>query len=835
MKKSLNFIFFLMSFSFYGQYTQIPDVNFEKALIYRGIDSGVPDGKILTSTINSITYLNVSVYGIEISDLTGIEGFTNLTNLACQYNKLTTLDVSKNTKLTVLYCYNNLLTNLDISKNTNLKVIDCKENFLTRMDVSNNINLTNLWCNNNLLTYLNLKNGHNNLLQSHYSNFWGNSNLFCIIVDDVAYSDTNWYFLKNSSTTFTTLENPAPEIPSPQFFCSANTKTLADIIITTGTNLSWYHASTGGSAIPNTNLLDNNTTYYASQGSSECESIRTVVKVIFDDNQPPIPNLATLPSITGDCKTQITTTPTATDACAGTISATTTSPLSYNLPGTYTIVWTYDDGNGNKATQNQTVIITPQPLPTATASQTFCLQQNATLSDITITGQSIKWYDSLANGNLLLNTTALQNGIMYYASQTIDGCESERTPVSINIPNTPAPTATLKQTFCSSQNPTLATIAINGTAVKWYDSPIGGLQLVIGTPLVDGNFYYASQTQNSCESILRQMVQIELIDTLPAMDHSEVLCDDLNDGKEIVNLNSYTNNLIASTNGYTFDFYSTKTGAENELATTKITTTATYALKTGINELFVRINSSTSCYGIAVLQLTVVDKPKITIPDTVAICDNATITITADAGYDQYLWSTGQTTPQIIITTPDDYWITVTKNYGAIACTTTKNFSVKKSTIAVVTAIETTDWTDNQNTIMVMVTGNGDYEYALDDKNYQSSNQFTNLIAGNYVVYVRDRNGCGTTLSEVALVMYPKFFTPNNDGHNDNWSLVASNPEDGWELKVFDRYGKLIKTLLKNQSWDGTFNGQNLPATDYWFIATKKDGTEFKGHFSLKR
>lgn len=52
---------------------------------------------------------------------------------------------------------------------------------------------------------------------------------------------------------------------------------------------------------------------------------------------------------------------------------------------------------------------------------------------------------------------------------------------------------------------------------------------------------------------------------------------------------------------------------------------------------------------------------------------------------------------------------------------------------------------------------------------------------------------------------------------------------------LFDRYGKLIKTLLKNQSWDGTFNGQNLPATDYWFIATKKDGTEFKGHFSLKR
>jgi hypothetical protein len=59
--------------------------------------------------------------------------------------------------------------------------------------------------------------------------------------------------------------------------------------------------------------------------------------------------------------------PTATDACAGTIIATTTSPLSYNLPGTYTVVWKYDDGNGNSINQNQTVTITSQPSPIATS------------------------------------------------------------------------------------------------------------------------------------------------------------------------------------------------------------------------------------------------------------------------------------------------------------------------------------------------------------------------------------------------------------------------------------------------------------------------------------
>ena len=56
-----------------------------------------------------------------------------------------------------------------------------------------------------------------------------------------------------------------------------------------------------------------------------------------------------------------------------------------------------------RLTQNQTVIISSQPLPTATSPQTFCIQQNATLSSIVITGQNIKWYDALTNGNLLAN------------------------------------------------------------------------------------------------------------------------------------------------------------------------------------------------------------------------------------------------------------------------------------------------------------------------------------------------------------------------------------------------------------------------------------------------
>lgn len=55
-------------------------------------------------------------------------------------------------------------------------------------------------------------------------------------------------------------------------------------------------------------------------------------------------------------------------------------------------------------------------------------------------------------------------------------------------------------------------------------------------------------------------------------------------------------------------------------------------------------------------------------------------------------------------------------------------------------------------------------------------------------------------------------------------------------MKIFDRYGKFIKELFHNDAgWDGTYNGQQLPATDYWFVVKRANGTEHRGHFSLKR
>ena len=93
-----------------------------------------------------------------------------------------------------------------------------------------------------------------------------------------------------------------------------------------------------------------------------CEAIVTVV-----DETPPAPDVATLPAVTGECSATITTSPTATDNCAGSITGTTSDDLTYTAQGTYTVTWTFNDGNGNTLTQTQTIIVNDNVAPTAIA------------------------------------------------------------------------------------------------------------------------------------------------------------------------------------------------------------------------------------------------------------------------------------------------------------------------------------------------------------------------------------------------------------------------------------------------------------------------------------
>lgn len=134
------------------------------------------------------------------------------------------------------------------------------------------------------------------------------------------------------------------------------------------------------------------------------------------------------------------------------------------------------------------------------------------------------------------------------------------------------------------------------------------------------------------------------------------------------------------------------------------------------------------------------------------------------------------------------------------------------------------------------------YEYRLDGGDWRSSPKFKDVRPGNHVAYVRETNGCGETKSaSFFLVGYPRFFTPNGDGFNDEWQLITDQNIEIHEVMIFDRYGKSITELKSGEdfSWDGTTNGRPLPETDYWFkvifSTSDKAREEFMANFSLIR
>ena len=129
--------------------TNFPDENFRKWVWSQsyGSDYVLTDAEIADVTV-------ISVSDLQIQDLKGIEFFTALTELECNTNQLTTLDVSKNTALNVLKCNSNQLTALDVTKNTALTELSCDWNQLTALDVSENTALESLMCSGNQLTTL---------------------------------------------------------------------------------------------------------------------------------------------------------------------------------------------------------------------------------------------------------------------------------------------------------------------------------------------------------------------------------------------------------------------------------------------------------------------------------------------------------------------------------------------------------------------------------------------------------------------------------------------------------------------------------------------------------
>ncbi|HSD13689.1 MAG TPA: choice-of-anchor L domain-containing protein [Flavobacterium sp.] len=253
--------------------------------------------------------------------------------------------------------------------------------------------------------------------------------------------------------------------------------------------------------------------------------------------------------------------------------------------------------------------------------------------------------------------------------------------------------------------------------------------------------------------------------------------------------------------------------------------------------IYARITDGYECYQILPITLIVnVLTPENFNDETVYLCEGSSLVLDPGSNFTTYAWDTNplQTSQTITVTQPGVYHVTVSDNNGCLA---TKKYTVTSSAPAIIIDIVENNFQGNQNSITVYVQGIGDYEFSLDNINYQDSNFFTNLNPEIYTIYVRDKHNCGYTTGIAYVLDYPKFFTPNGDQYNDTWKI--KNLEINFPnsvMYIFDRYGKLMKQFNPSkEGWDGTYLNKPLPATDYWFELRLNDGRTIKGHFALKR
>ncbi|NNM22909.1 MAG: T9SS type B sorting domain-containing protein, partial [Flavobacteriaceae bacterium] len=155
-------------------------------------------------------------------------------------------------------------------------------------------------------------------------------------------------------------------------------------------------------------------------------------------------------------------------------------------------------------------------------------------------------------------------------------------------------------------------------------------------------------------------------------------------------------------------------------------------------------------------------------------------------------------------------------------------------------AVVTSGAFDSSHTIEATAMGIGDYLFQLDDGPFQSEGSFTGVEPGNHLVTIKDANGCGSVSIELGVIDYPRVVTPNQDGFHDTWNITGiANGDPSAKIYIFDKFGKLLKQLSPlGPGWDGTYNGNPLPSSDYWFrVEYKENDTqkEFTGHFTLKR
>ena len=731
--------------------------------------------------------------------------------------------------------------------------------------------------------------------------------------------------------------SPGPTVRDT-VYCQGITAPPLSVLVTSTGTLNYYTTPTGGTGtttapVPSTATLGT-TTYYVSQTVLGCESSRSPINITIA--APPSISLANNgPLCPGD---HLTITLTDTSSAAGATYSWTgpggftavshdvnINPCAFSDSGVYTVVV---NNSGCMSTGTNTVVVHSTPPSPTFTNPTYC--QYLPSVPLSATGSNILWYTSATGGvgspTAPTPSTLVAGVFTWYVTQTINGCESLRYPVTVTVNAKPEPPIITNNpgNYCPGQPFNTYTIVL-GSNILWYTGPTGGT----GTPTaptvntnIPGTYTnWASQTVLGCESD-RSSVTVTVYDRVTAGFthsvrwgcHGDTVSFyntstgavsylwDFGDGTSSSALNpthiytiqgvytvklfSHSANCVDSMittidlrhpNNISFTttpqivcqgspvlFNSTADGAgvsywwsfgdgqnsSDSDATHTYVNTGTYNVSVVVTDF---VPCKDTAYGVVYVDSA--SGISMTITDT-AFCLGGLTTVAADyttIGETEFVWNFGNgdsiknVNPVIYgYTTPGIFTISATARYRACPEKTTssvvhvfaqpllyvgEDFSVCEGSTSVLLSDMTNGtnpaaswlWSTGETTPSISVTMAGVYHVTVNIGGCTASDSVTVV------------NDCSMALANG--------FTPNGDGVNEyfNPRLYLGEGLKTYTMRIYNRWGEMIFETknLEGRGWDGRYNDQPQPVGVYVYTleATYVDGKNIKknGNVSLLR
>ncbi len=488
-----------------------------------------------------------------------------------------------------------------------------------------------------------------------------------------------------------------------------------------------------------------------------------------------------------------------------------------------------------------TVTIIPTPVVEPIANVHIC--NSYTLPTLPIGDyytQSNKGGTKLNAGDVI---TTSQTLYVYAETGTTPNCFSEQS-FAVSIFNVDE-----LQNITICEGYTLPTL-VHG---NYFNGPNGtGGTIAQGTTIHSSKTIYiygtSGYTPNCSDesTVIVTIIPVPVANNVPVANKTVCDIDGTNDGIYNFNFSTLNNIVLGTQTGTEFSVNYYESLADATTNTNSIIS-STHSL------IYVRVSNALApnCFDVKPITITVNKLPEPKPHDGVICIVSATGHLISP--YMLYSGLSAATTTfkwyndhgQLVGTGPN-YKAILPGTYSVVAtsiatgCASAVAFAIVSASEPAKVSYEVSEEFAETQSITVTATGvGGDYEYQLDNGAFQDSPVFENITSGLHILTVRDKNGCGITVTDAIVINYPHYFTPNGDGVNETWNIKDLKDQPISMIYIFDRYGKLVKKVKPSgQGWDGTYDNNLMPSDDYWFsINYQKDGEEkeFKAHFTLKR